>query len=43
MKTLFTVLFLIVATRSTAGYKAIGYFTETLTSGTDVLAEIVLL
>ena len=31
------------ATRSTAGYKAIGYFTKTLTSGTDVLAEIVLL
>jgi hypothetical protein len=31
------------ATRSTAGYKAIGYFTETKGSGTDVLAKIVLL
>lgn len=31
------------ATRATAGYKAIGVFTETLAGGTDVLAEIIML
>lgn len=31
------------STRATAGYKAIGVFTETLAGGTDVLAEIIML